>query len=208
MAVQVVVIVKDVAVSIGIYISSRPACFLYIVFQGIRYFIVDHEADIALVHAHSESRRGDDNAHTVVHEIILCLDFLLDLHLTMKCLGLQTVLRQTLGDFFRFPGPCDIDDSRAPAIIQKASQCGIFLVVAAIQHRIMKIGPGGVRRIKLQFQIQPVSEIIRYVADYLGLGSSREARYRNRRRLSFFLLQLAYEISDMHVFYAEILPPS
>ena len=47
-----------------------------------------HEADIAFVHAHSESGRRHNDPYPVIYKIILRLDFHTRIHLTVKRFGL------------------------------------------------------------------------------------------------------------------------
>ena len=56
---------------------------------------MDHQPYVALVHAHAEGRRGDDDAHLVVHEGLLVGDLLVGIHLAVEGKGPEAVVGET-----------------------------------------------------------------------------------------------------------------
>ena len=147
MSVQVIVIVKDIAVGIGSHIPSGTACLLNIILQRIRNFIMHDKADIALVHTHTEGGGCDNNPYSVIDEIILSLDLFANIHLTMECPRFQPVPIQAAGNLLCSIRHCNIDNCGRFAVEKKIPQCRILFIFTAMQNSVMKIRPGRVCRI-------------------------------------------------------------
>ena len=95
MLVQVVVAVEDVAAGMQMGVAAGASRLLYVVLQRIGDIVMDHQPHVALVHAHAEGRRGDDDAHLVVHEGLLVGDLLVGIHLAVERKGPKAVVRET-----------------------------------------------------------------------------------------------------------------
>ena len=95
MLVQVVVAVEDVAAGMQMGVAAGASRLLYVVLQRIGDIVMDHQPHVALVHAHAEGRRGDDDAHLVVHEGLLVGDLLVGIHLAVEGKGPEAVVGET-----------------------------------------------------------------------------------------------------------------
>ena len=93
--VQVVVTIEDVAAGMQMGVTASSSRLLYVVLQRIGDIVMDHQSHVAFVHTHAEGRRGDDDAHLVVHEGLLVGDLLVGIHLAVEGKGPKAVVGET-----------------------------------------------------------------------------------------------------------------
>ena len=94
MLIQIIVIKKNVTISLQRRISPCSACLLNVILKRIGNIVVNNKLNITLVNAHTKSRGRHDNRYLVVHECFLIGNLIVRFHFPVVRKGLKSVACQ------------------------------------------------------------------------------------------------------------------
>ena len=176
MLVQILIGEKDVTVREDRRVTAGAASLLHIIFQRIRYFVVDYQSYILLIDAHTEGGGGDDDPGFTADKRVLVCDLFAPFHLAVVRQGIKPVRGQSFGDLKSLLYSRDINDRGAVLGLQQPSRGHVFFIfIFHEKHGIMQVLAGGGGGEKLQVQAELVLEIVADIADDLLLRGGRKA---------------------------------
>ena len=129
MFIQIIVIEKNITISLQRRISTCSACFLNVIFKRIGNVVVNNKLNIALINSHTKSRGRHDNRHLVIHESFLVGNFIVGFHLSVIRKGLKSVTYQFACKLKCAFGSRNIDNRRTILLSNQCSECIILFLV-------------------------------------------------------------------------------
>ena len=145
MFIQVFLIEENITGSVDVLVASCPACFLNIILERIRYFIMDDQTDIFFIHSHSEGRSSYHNLYVAGDKIILVFCLILNVHFPVKSGNRKSILFQACCQFGSCTGTGDINNGRTAFLLDNISQTIVFFIfLIPLENLILQVGPADV----------------------------------------------------------------
>ena len=180
----------------GQAVPPGPAGFLIVAFQRLGQAVVNHQADVRLVDAHTESDGGNDNRHPVADKILLGLAAGIGVQAGVVRAGSQAPGVQVISQFLGFPAGKAVDDGGLLALfLQQGQQSAPG--VALGHYGVAEVVP-----VKARQENPPLLQI--QLADDVGAHPFRSGGGEgNDRRLG----KVPPQGAQVAVIRAELMPP-
>ncbi len=189
---------QHIALCLQILVPAGASCLLHVVFQRIRYIIVDDQLNVWLIHTHAKSGGRHHHLHLVADKSILIRLFLGLVHLSIICKRGNAVIPQLLRKLHCALRPRHIHDRRAIFLFNQPTKRRVFLLIALfVEHLIPQVLPARTRSVERQIQAQFFLEILLDIADDFLLCRRGKARDRNPLCELFLLLQFPDKVTDV-----------